>query len=212
MAAKRKAHKKNLCRNILVSATALILVAGLVLSAALGFADFLISGDRRETTPAAEDYPSMLEGLAASLEEALAASPDDGELKMQLADLYLELAMVHGSLGAVEPRDRYAQRGEELLQQAEVESPAYAGSILKLALVAAFYQDDDLRAEEYFREAVDLDRENAQVHLYYGMFLALRERSEEARVHLEKVLEMEPEESYLAELARLSMEEYVISE
>jgi Flp pilus assembly protein TadD len=68
--------------------------------------------------------------------------------------------------------------------------------------MAAFYQDDAVRAERFFREALALDGENAQAHLYYGIFLSLRERDADARKHLEKVLELEPAESALAELAR----------
>ncbi|HAP31624.1 MAG TPA: hypothetical protein DCQ14_01005 [Firmicutes bacterium] len=207
MPVKKKTAKKILYRNIFVSAVALILIAGLVLSAVLGFADFLVSGEEQTAPPVGEDYLSTLEDLAASLEETLAASPYDAELKMRLADLYLELAMAHGSLGAAESRDAYVQKGEALIQQAGAEFPEqHAIFILKLAILAAFYQDDAIRAERFFREALVLDGENAQAHLYYGIFLALRERGADARLHLEKVLALEPEGSELAVLARAYME------
>lgn len=206
-ARKKKTAKKFLYRNILVSAVALILIAGLVLSAVLGFADFLVSGEGQTSPPAEVDYLFMLNELAASLDEELAASPEDADLKMQLAELYLELAMAHGSLGAAESRDAYVQKSEALIQQAGAEFPErHVILILNLAMMAAFYQDDAIRAERFFREALALDGENAQAHLYYGIFLALRERGADARIHLEKVLELEPAESELAELARTYME------
>lgn len=132
MSVKKKTAKKILYRKIFASAVALILIAGLVLSAVLGFADFLVSGEEQVSPPAGDDYLSRL----------------------------------------------------------------------NLAIMAAFYQDDAVRAERFFREALALDGENAQAHLYYGIFLALRERDADARKHLEKVLELEPAESALAELAR----------
>lgn len=207
MAEKKKKKNKQLRRQILVSAVALLLVAGLVFSAVFGFADYFLSGNQQMPhQPQEEDYISGLEGMVASLEEALAESPDDHELKMYLSEVYLELAMVYGSQGMEQEMDRYATKGEEILQQVKDDIPAHAELLLKLALLKAFYQDDDARAEEYFEAAVDLEQDNGEVHLYYGMFLSLNEREEEAQVHLEKVLELEPEDSYLAELARLSME------
>jgi tetratricopeptide (TPR) repeat protein len=136
MPVKKKTAKKTLYRNVFVSAVALILIAGLVLSAVLGFADFLASGGEQIYPPAEEDYLSRL----------------------------------------------------------------------NLAIMAAFYQNDAVRAEKFFREALALDGKNAQAHLYFGIFLALRGRGAAARIHLEKVLALEPEGSALAELARAYME------
>lgn len=206
MAAMRKKNKQ-LLRKVFVTGMALMLVAGLVLSSVLGFADYLLSGDRGTPPPAQEeDYLSALEGLALSLEETMALSPDDDDLKLQLGDIYLEMAMVHGSQGATDAVNRYAMKGESLLQDVMYESPDQAELLLKLALLAAFYQEEDARAEEYFQSALNLADDYGEGHLYYGMFLSLREREAEAQLHLEKVLELEPEGSYLAELARLSME------
>ena len=206
MAAMRKKNKQ-LLRKVFVTGMALMLVAGLVLSSVLGFADYLLSGDRGTPPPAQEeDYLSALEGLALSLEETMALSPDDDDLKLQLIDIYLEMAMVHGSQGATDAVNRYAMKGESLLQDVMYESPDQAELLLKLALLAAFYQEEDARAEEYFQSALNLADDYGEGHLYYGMFLSLREREAEAQLHLEKVLELEPEGSYLAELARLSME------
>ena len=206
MAAMRKKNKQ-LLRKVFVTGMALMLVAGLVLSSVLGFADYLLSGDRGTPPPAQEeDYLSALEGLALSLEETMALSPDDDDLKLQLGDIYLEMAMVHGSQGATDAVNRYAMKGESLLQDVMQESPDQAELLLKLALLAAFYQEEDARAEEYFQSALNLADDYGEGHLYYGMFLSLREREAEAQLHLEKVLELEPEGSYLAELARLSME------
>lgn len=208
MAEKKKKKNKQLRRKIAVSAVALLLVAGLVFSAVFGFADYMLSGDRGMPPPAQEEsYLSALEGLALSLEESLASSPDDEELKLQLGDIYLELAMVHGSLGEADQVDRYAQKGEDLIKQIEEETLATGNLLLKMALLLAFYQDDQPRAEEYFQSALDMDEENSEVHFYYGMYLSLQEREEEFRKHMEKVLELEPEGSYLAEMARMSLEE-----
>ncbi len=207
MRAKQKENKKIRRRKIFASSVALLLVAGLLLSAVIGFADFMIDGNRKKDPPATEDYPSLLERLAASLEQQLAAAPDDEKLKMQLADIYLELAMAHGSSGAAELRDRYALKGEELLQQ--IVSAETAELVLKLALVTAYYQENDLKGESLFHRALELDPEHTEALFYYGIFLALRGRGQEARDYLEKVLELEPENSYLAELARLAMEEYL---
>lgn len=206
MAAMRKKNKLML-RKIMVTSVALLLVAGLIFSAVFGFADYFMSGDNRGMPMPAqeEDYLSTLEGMAASMEDALAASPDDDQLKLQLGDIYLEMAMVHGSQGATEAVDRYALKGEALLQDVMHESPAQAGLMLKLALLAAFYQEEDARADEYFQSALELAEDNGEAHLYYGMFLSLRGRDAEAQAHMERVLELEPEGSYLAEMARLSL-------
>ncbi len=207
MAAMRKRNKL-LLRKIMVTSVALLLVAGLVFSAVFGLADYFMNSDNRgmPAAPQEEDYLSALEGFAASLEETLAASPDDDELKMQLSDVYLEIAMVHGSQGGVEALDRYALKGEALLEDVPPENPDRADLLLKLALLAAFYQEEDVRAEEYFQSALDLAEDNGEVHLFYGMFLSMRGRDAEAQPHLEKVMELEPEGSYLAEMARLYTE------
>ena len=212
MATTRKTNKKKtnkfLRRNIIISAIALLLVGGLVLTAVLGFADFLSSGEQGDpdpAVPAKEDYLSTLEEMAASLEQRLEKYPDEQGLKLELADIYLELAAVHGGAGEAELRISYAQKSEELLNQAAGETRD-AETMLKLAMLA-YYQDDRPRAEEYYGRALALDEDNAEVHFSYGLFLASGKQEAKAREHLEKVLLLEPEESYLAALARLYLEE-----
>ena len=66
---------------------------------------------------------------------------------------------------------------------------------LRIALLAAFIQNDEPLAEKYFRNTLELQEDYPEAHFYYGIFLLSQEREEEAQEHWEKVLQQAEEDS-----------------
>jgi tetratricopeptide (TPR) repeat protein len=61
-----------------------------------------------------------------------------------------------------------------------------------LAGIATWYDWDWVRGEEGFRRINELDPNNADAHVFYGLFLTAMGRHEEAREQLERGVELDP--------------------
>jgi len=191
----KKARKKQ----ILYMAIALFLVLGLVLSAVLGFVDFL-TGEKNFGQ--AEDPQLVeMEKRVASLEEALEQNPGDGALAVELGNLCYNMATISWQQGFEDQGDKYGRQSREYLIRAVENGEIYPEITLNIALLALSQNDYDV-AEEYFQETLALDEENSVAHLYYGIFLSGLKREDEAKEQWEKVLEYAPEDSSEAQAAQ----------
>lgn len=191
----KKARKKQ----ILYMALALFLVLGLVLSAVLGFVDFLTGG---KNFGQAED-PQLVElgKKVASLEEALEQNPGDGALAVELGNLYYNMATISWQQGLNDQGDKYGRQSCEYFIRAFENGEISPEITLNIALLA-FSQNDHDMAEEYFQKTLAQDEENPVAYLYYGIFLSELNREDEAKEQWEKVLEYAPEDSSEAQAAQ----------
>jgi len=105
--------------------------------------------------------------------------------------------------GLLLKRRHYAQAAV-LLQRADRQEP-HKGSIVE-ALARAYYNSGQHeRAEESFRELIDIDPSAAYGHFGLGQSLKMLGRSDEARTHLRLAVALAPNSSlYRNALARLS--------
>lgn len=192
-----RGQKKARRKQVLYAAVALFLVLGLVLSAVLGFVDFLTGGPKVAEDP----YLLELEAKAASLEAALEQTPEDGALAAELGNTFYQMATFSWQQGLEDQGNKYGMQSRNYLTRAVENGEISPEITLNIAFLALF-QDDHEVAEEYFQKTIDLDQENPGAHLYYGLFLSSRERDEEAKKHWEKVLEYAPENSPEAQAAQ----------
>lgn len=189
-------QKKARRKQILYIAVALFLVAGLVLSAVLGFVDVLTGGQEAAKDP----YLLELEAKVASLEEALEQDPEDGSLAAELGTLFSNMATISWQQGLEEQGNKYGMQSRKYLTRA-VENGEITPEITLNIAFLALYQNDHDAAEEYFQKTLAQDEQNPGAHLYYGLFLSSLEREEEAKKHWEKVLEYASEDSPEAQAA-----------
>jgi tetratricopeptide (TPR) repeat protein len=191
-----KGQKKLRRKQILYMAVALFLVAGLVLSAVLGFVDFLTGGQE-----AAKD-PSLLklEEEAASLEKSLKKNAENGPLAAELGTLFYNMATISWQQGLEDQGNKYGIKSRKYLTQAVENGEISPEITLNIAFLALF-QHDHAVAEEYFQKTLAQEEQNPIAHLYYGLFLSNLERGEEAEEHLEKALKYAPENSPEAQAA-----------
>ena len=195
----RKKKRKFPYKKLIYLVMALILVGGLVLSASMGLVDYFARGNRVLPTEQDEQLAVLLQWVD-QLEDNLKENPEDAGSKAELGGAYFELAM-YCSEKNLEDYDEYAVKSKGFLQEAVEDGFLETWVTFRIALLA-LAQKDDAEAEEYFRVTFDLDENYAEPHLYYAAFLSARERAEEARFHWEKVIELESEDSFLAQTAQ----------
>lgn len=184
-----------------------LLVGGLLLSATAGFFDFLWGRKNPGYLAEEDEFILNLEKQASLLEKSCRENPDDLEKQAVLGSIYYELAIYLWGQGLEEGK-RYAGKSLGLLLPV-VEGGLQEPSItLKIALLTAFIEGDDSRAEKYFLETLTLQDDYPEAHFYYGLFLASLERAEEAKVHWENVLQQTEEDSFLAGEARRNLQIY----
>ena len=193
-----KGQKKARKKQILYMAIALFLVLGLVLSAVLGFVDFLTG--EKNVGQVEEPQLAELRKRAASLEEALKQNPGDGALAVELGNLFYNMATISWQQGFDDQGDKYGKQSREYLIRAVKNGETSPEITLTIALLALSQHDYDV-AEEYFQETLALDEESPVAHLYYGIFLSDLKREDEAKEQWEQVLEYAPEGSSEAQAA-----------
>lgn len=202
---KTKKVKKAALRHILYLSVALLLIAGLVLTAVLGFVDFWAGNEDSSPAQEVNEYLSFLEQWASSLEAVLAEDPDNPELQVELGSVYFEIAIFFWEEGKGDKGDEYAAKSEDLLLKAMEDGYQKPYVALRIALLN-FYRGKDSQAERYFLAALNMDEESPETHFYYGFFLSSLQRHEEARKHFKEVLLLTGEDDYLAEAARHYLE------
>ena len=186
-----------------------LLVGGLLLGAMAGFFDFLWGGKNLANPIEGDEFARNLKEQADLLEKSYRENPDDLEKKAVLGSIYYELAMYYWGQGQdAEEEENYAEKSMALLLPAAEGGLQEPALTLKIALLAAFIEEDDARAEKYFRETLSMQDDYPEAHFYYGLFLASQDRVTEAKVHWKNVLQQVEEDSSLAREAQLCLEIY----
>ena len=204
---KKKRRRKKAVRNTVYLVIALLLVGGLVLSATFGVIDFLARGGQPIMPPdPGEEQLAGLKEYGNSLEQSLEENPDDIDLMAELGHLYYQLAMVHWNKGLADEGDQYAEKGKERLMEAIEKGYSESWATLIVALLAMYDEDREM-AETYFEKSLEIDEEDPEIHLYYGIYLTSVERTEQAQEHLERVQALAGENSQQGQIAQMYLME-----
>jgi eukaryotic-like serine/threonine-protein kinase len=140
--------------------------------------------------------PSDLQGAVAYLDEAVAKDPDFALAYAALAESYSWGA----GLGLMPPQPAL-EKAERAASKALALDPDLATAHHALAWVRYARQWDFAAAETEFRRSIELAPGNATAHLWYGMFLAQRERRDEAAFQFRSARALDPLADVVAELA-----------
>jgi DNA-binding winged helix-turn-helix (wHTH) protein/Tfp pilus assembly protein PilF/TolB-like protein len=154
---------------------------------------------RRRDTPNAEAYdlflqarerwqrrsPEMVRQAIALYEKALALDPQFVRAYAGLADCY-NLAM-----SGLPPTYRYP-RAKANAEKAIQLDPESSEAHTSLAFMRYKFEWNWEDADREFREAIRLNPRNSQAHHWYGEFLGLMGREEEAVAELQRALDLDP--------------------
>jgi serine/threonine protein kinase/TolB-like protein/Tfp pilus assembly protein PilF len=119
-------------------------------------------------------------------QQAIDTDPDYALAYAGLADAYYGLSSNHLPPNEAMPKAREA--AERALQIDEGLAEAHAS----LGLVKAFYDWDWASAEDEYKRAIELNPGYASTHHWYGWYLALMGRLNEAIAEIEKASELDP--------------------
>lgn len=160
--------------------------------------DALRAGWEEAAAAADADKKGKLEALAKQASELAEERPDDAEVHTWEGMIYGGFARESGKLQAL----KNAKKARKALDKAvELDPEGNEGSALvTLGLLyssvpgrpIAFGNKD--KAEEYFKKALDVRSEGADVNGYYAQFLADQGRKDEAKKYAEKAANAEPRE------------------
>ncbi len=203
---KKKTRKKNV-RNAVYLLVALLLVGGLVLSATFGFIDFLARGGQPPMQPGVEgDELAALRQRIDIMEQSLEENPGDTDLLAELGYVYYQAAMLSWERGQGAEGERHAQQSKDRLIEATEQGFEEPWATLIVAILSMYGENQEL-AEEYFERTLEMDDEDPEVHLYYGIYLSSVDKVELAREHWQRVLELAEEDSRLVQVAEMYLEE-----
>jgi serine/threonine protein kinase len=96
-----------------------------------------------------------------------------------------------GMLGIVPPLEAFPKVKEAVLKAFELDD-TLAEAHYNLAIFRFYYEWDWGGAEIEFQRAIELNPNNANIHLIYSSFLDMMGRSEEAIAEIERALELDP--------------------
>lgn len=154
------------------------------------------------------------EGAFAKFEEALEADPNLQVAQLGLATAALKIERYEEAAGAAEaildenPDDEQALRIrynaalelrnegrviDSLVGLAAIEPQMARDGLFQLANMA-FEADDTVKAKERLAKVLDLDPNHPRSHYLLGLILMREGRKEEARNHLERFLELAPDD------------------
>jgi TolB-like protein/Tfp pilus assembly protein PilF len=119
-----------------------------------------------------------LEKSIAHFQAAIAEDPDYAPAYAGLADVYLTLALGHGT-GAARPLDVLPQAREVVNRALEMDEEL-ADAHLVLGMIKHTFDYDYSTAESELRRAIELSPSNAQAHTRYGLLLSDLGRHDEA--------------------------------
>ena len=128
-----------------------------------------------------------LQDARRAFEEALARDPAFALAHAGMADTWALL----GFYSAVPPGDAYP-RAKQAARQALDIDPALAEAYPAFAYSAMYYDWDWVEAEQGFRRAIELHPGYANAHQWYGNFLSVMGRAEEAIATFERALALDP--------------------
>ena len=128
-----------------------------------------------------------LQDAMRAFEQALARDPAFALAHAGMADTWALL----GFYSAVPPGDAYP-RAKQAARQALDIDPALAEAYPAFAYSAMYYDWDWVEAEQAFRRAIELHPGYANAHQWYGNFLSVMGRAEEAIATFERALALDP--------------------
>ena len=128
-----------------------------------------------------------LQDARRAFEQALARDPAFALAHAGMADTWALL----GFYSAVPPGDAYP-RAKQAARQALDIDPALAEAYPAFAYSAMYYDWDWVEAEQAFRRAIELHPGYANAHQWYGNFLSVMGRAEEAIATFERALALDP--------------------
>lgn len=171
-------------------------IARRVVAELAGSAGKAAPGQDTQVNPAAYDAYLLgrfhlakfsLEKAASAFEQAIAIDPGYAAPYAGLADTYVLLgAHAHRPMDEAMPKARAAaQRALEL-------DPAHASAHGALGLIHQSYDWNWKDAEAQYRQALELNPGDVEVHLRYAWMLRVLGRSEESLVEINKAIELDP--------------------
>jgi adenylate cyclase len=121
-------------------------------------------------------------------QQALAKDPDDAPAYAGLADSYSSFVF---PLGVVIPREAMS-KAKEAAQRALAIDNSLGEAHASLAYITFFYDWDWTAAERGFKQALELNPNNADTHHWYSHFLMGQGRIEESLIQSKRALELSP--------------------
>jgi TolB-like protein/Flp pilus assembly protein TadD len=135
-------------------------------------------------------------GLEKSIEyfeQAIARDPDFAKAYAAMAFSYDLLA----DYGYLPPNEAFPKVKEAARRALEIDATT-AEAYTALALAAAYYDGDWVRADEAYRRALELNPSSVVTHDWYGVvFLGPMGRHEEAIAHSKRAKELDPLTAYI---------------
>jgi len=128
-----------------------------------------------------------LQKAVGHFEQAIEKDPNFALAYTGLADCYQLLA----EYGAATPHEAFPKAKAASQKALEIDdqlAEAHTG----LGYTQTFYDWDWAGAEQSFKRALELNPNYATAHQWYGEYLIVRGRFDEARAHFERALEIEP--------------------
>jgi len=128
-----------------------------------------------------------LQDAMRAFEQALARDPAFALAHAGMADTWALL----GFYSAVPPGDAYP-RAKQAARQALALEPSLAEAYPAFAYSAMYYDWDWIESEQAFQRAIELHPGYANAHQWYGNFLSVMGRAEEAIATFERALALDP--------------------
>lgn len=122
-----------------------------------------------------------------SFNQAIDADPTFALAFAGLADSYLLIGLY-----GIEPTTEAFPKARAAAEKGLNIDPELAEAFGSLAMVEYLFQYDWKKAEEHFRRAVELRPSYSTGHHWFGLFLAMNGRTDEALAHLSKAGELDP--------------------
>jgi len=142
---------------------------------------------------------SALRAAIDCFQRAIELDPGYSLAHAGLADAF-SILRPYGFVSAKEGKPR----AEEAAKRAMELDPTLAESHFASALTQLYYGNDWLRAEPHFRRALELDPSSSMVAIYYGLFLSLAQRFQEALPHIETAIELDPMSPFVHAIGALA--------
>ncbi|HWQ72172.1 MAG TPA: hypothetical protein VN370_07615 [Desulfitobacteriaceae bacterium] len=159
-----------------------------------GMFGYFIGGDvPPEQTSASSAYAEIyqsLKGQVESLQQQVAANPDDVALKQELGKAYFNLALSAVQIAPDEVKENFNQAIKNYQDVLQTKKDI---NLLTELAVAAFYSGQSDLAEQTFQEALALQPDYELALIYYGNFLLEVKQDYAAAIGLwQKALDQNP--------------------
>lgn len=120
-------------------------------------------------------------------EQAIHKDPNYALAYVGLADCYNML----NNYNVLSPQRAYAKAKAALTQAFQINSQ-FAEAHASLAFAKMFYEWDWMGAEQALRRAIEINPNYSAAHHWYGLYLAMQHRFDEALAKLQKALNLDP--------------------